>query len=136
MLNFVVKFGTVLAELLLFVFGLLFEMFEVLFGLVSGAVGLAGHFDGILNVLFLCFEFLFKFDINVFHGIFLFSELVDFLSEFVVVGTEFIEFLVGPHEFVFKILSFLERVVNFGGMSNGFAVLLVFVDFEFFFLFF
>jgi hypothetical protein len=118
------------------VFGLLFEMFEILFGLVSGTVGLTGHFDGILNVLFLCFEFLFKFDINVFHGIFLFSELVDFLSEFVIVGTEFIEFLVGPHEFVFKILSLLERVVNFGGMCNGFALLLVFVDFEFFFLFF
>ncbi len=136
MLNFVVKFGTVLAELLLFEFGLLFEVFEVLFGLVSGAVGLTGHFDGIFDVLFLFFKFLFKFDVNVFHGIFLFSELVNFLSEFVVVGTEFIEFLVGPHEFVFKILGFFEGVVNFGRMGNRLTILFVFVDFEFFFLFF
>ena len=83
-------------------------MFKILFGLVTGAIGFTGHFDGILNVLFFLLELFFELDINFFHGIFLFSQLVDFLSELVVVGAQLIEFLIGPHEFVFKILGLFD----------------------------
>ena len=104
--------------------------------MVTSAIGFTGHFDGVFNVLFLLLELLFELDVNVFHGIFLFSQLVDFLSEFVVIGAQFIKFLICPHEFIFKIFSFLNWVVKFGGMCNGLAVLLIFIDFEFLFLFF
>lgn len=73
MLYLLVEFGAVGAELLLFDFGLFFELHKLVFSLIACIIGLGGECDGVLDILLFLFELFFEFEVDVFHGVFFLS---------------------------------------------------------------
>lgn len=103
--------------------------------MIPGIVCVVCELNSVLHVLVLSFELMLQFFINAkilnylrFHGIFLFSELADFLPQLIVVGRELIELLIRSHQLVLVVLHFLFSVDDFGAHSQHFSILLKVVD--------
>ena len=73
MLNLTIEFFTLFLELFLSDLRLLLKIFQILFSLVPGTVGLSCRLDSLLNILFFSLQLFLQFCINIFHSIFFFT---------------------------------------------------------------
>jgi hypothetical protein len=67
----------------------------------------------VLNILFFGLELVLELAIDVLHRVLLLPQLIYLLAQFIVLGRQLIQLLVGPHQLVLIILSFLQLVASF-----------------------